>query len=172
MIARRNWFDRKFDLGLTPENLPEIIERLRGTPARIEERVRDLPTEILTHREGSEWSIQENIGHFLDLEPLWYARMENLASGAQELAPADLQNRKTHEANHNDRDLNDILKEFRIARVNIVRKLEGMEEADLRRSALHPRLNKPMNAVDLAFFVAEHDDHHLAAITRIIRKAR
>jgi len=26
-----------------------------------------------------------------------------------------------------------------------------------------------MKVVDLAFFVAEHDDHHLAAITELIR---
>ena len=28
-----------------------------------------------------------------------------------------------------------------------------------------PRLGTPMRLVDLAFFVAEHDDHHLAQIT-------
>jgi mannitol/fructose-specific phosphotransferase system IIA component (Ntr-type) len=27
-----------------------------------------------------------------------------------------------------------------------------------------------MRVVDLAFFVAEHDDHHLAAISELIRK--
>jgi hypothetical protein len=40
MPAHRRWFDRKFELGLPPEAIPEIIERLRGTPARLEERFR------------------------------------------------------------------------------------------------------------------------------------
>jgi len=35
----------------------------------------------------------------------------------------------------------------------------------VERSAFHPRLKKPMRIIDLAFFVAEHDDYHLAKIT-------
>ena len=31
----------------------------------------------------------------------------------------------------------------------------------------HPRLGTPMRLIDLAFFVAEHDDHHLAQITHL-----
>jgi hypothetical protein len=37
------------------------------------------------------------------------------------------------------------------------------------RTALHPRLKRPMRLVDLCFFVAEHDDHHLATVTRLAR---
>ena len=41
--------------------------------------------------------------------------------------------------------------------------------AEQERTALHPRLGLPMRAVDHAFFVAEHDDHHLARITELLR---
>jgi hypothetical protein len=37
----------------------------------------------------------------------------------------------------------------------------------LQLTAHHPRLEQPMTVVDLCFFVAEHDDHHLAAITSL-----
>jgi hypothetical protein len=40
-----------------------------------------------------------------------------------------------------------------------------LTDEDLDKSSLHPRLMKPMKIIDLAFFVAEHDDHHLAQIT-------
>ena len=43
--------------------------------------------------------------------------------------------------------------------------LQNINESDLEKSALHPRLGTPMRLIDLAFFVAEHDDHHLAQIT-------
>lgn len=36
-------FERSFELGLPVESAPELLERLRDTPARLEERVRDLP---------------------------------------------------------------------------------------------------------------------------------
>ena len=37
-------------------------------------------------------------------------------------------------------------------------------------TARHPRLKKEMRVLDLAFFIAEHDDHHLARISELIRR--
>ena len=37
-------------------------------------------------------------------------------------------------------------------------------------SAHHPRLNKPMRVIDLAVFVADHDDYHLAQIDELKRE--
>jgi hypothetical protein len=51
----------------------------------------------------------------------------------------------------------------------LVTQLEGADQADWVRSALHPRLKTPMRLLDLAFFVAEHDDHHLATISELLR---
>ena len=56
---------------------------------------------------------------------------------------------------------------FRAARLRIVQRLERMSPAELSRVALHPRLQQPMSVVDLGFFVAEHDDHHLNTITTL-----
>ena len=161
------WFDRKFELGLPASAFPPILERLRATPGLLEDGVAGLARGVLTRRNGDAWSIQENVGHLLDLESLWEQRLEDYAAGATMLHPADLENRKTHEANHNARDIQDLLRDFRTARMRIVRRLEGMSDADLGRVALHPRLQQPMSVVDLAFFVAEHDDHHLATIAAL-----
>jgi uncharacterized damage-inducible protein DinB len=171
MPVCRRWFDRRFELGLPPEAIPEIIERLRGTPARLEERLREVPPQVLTERYEGKWSIQENAGHLLDIEPLWDGRLDDLLAGAQELRSWDLTNRKTDEANHNSRPYEEILTAFRKARHRIVRRLEELEDAQLSATALHPRLRKPMTAADLFFFVAEHDDHHLARITNILKLA-
>lgn len=82
-------------------------------------------------------------------------------NGAVELHAADLENRRTHEAAHNDRPISDILADFSAARHGIVQRLARMSQSELARTALHPRLRQPMSVVDLCFFVAEHDDHHL-----------
>jgi uncharacterized damage-inducible protein DinB len=169
MTARRRWFDRQFELGIPVEAFPDILERLRGTPARVEERVRGLDSTALTQRVGDTWSIQENVGHLWVTEALWEVRIDELASGASELHPADLQNRRTDAAGFNDRRLKDVLADFRASRAAIIAKLENFTEAQLATRALHPRLQKPMSAVDLSFFMAEHDDHHLARITEILR---
>ena len=169
MAQRVQWFDREFSFDLPVWMYPNIVERLRGTPARLEDRGRSLPQEILIRRDGDKWSIQENAGHLLDLEPLWMSRLDDFVVGLEILRPADLQNRKTHEANHNAKSIESILTSFRSARSEFVRRLDTLGEAVIVRTALHPRLKTPMRVLDHIFFVAEHDDHHLARITELIR---
>jgi uncharacterized damage-inducible protein DinB len=166
-MSTRRWFDRKFELGLGADTAPELLERLRQTPERLTEAVRGLPPAVLTLRPEGKWSIQENAGHLFDLESLWDQRLDDYDAGAPELHPADLENRKTHEAAHNDRPISDILAGFGAARRRIVERLASMTPTELARTALHPRLRQPMSVVDLCFFVAEHDDHHLRTIDEL-----
>ena len=168
MAERIQWFSRKFAFDVEPWAYPNIVERVRGTPARIEERLRGVDRATLTRRVDDRWSIQENAGHLLDLESLWALRLDDFERGAERLSPADLQNRKTHDAGHNAASLADILKQFRVAREANVRRLEAYDEKFIARTALHPRLEQPMRVIDLMFFVAEHDDHHLATISQLL----
>ncbi len=163
------WFERRFEFDLPNTLFPNVVERVRGTPARIEERVRGVATATLTRRLGETWSIQENVGHLLDLEPLWLTRGRELAAGAAVLTAADLDNRKTHQANHNAFPLASLLEAFRRERGRFVSLLDNADAALLERTALHPRLRTPMRLIDLALFVAEHDDHHLARIGELLR---
>ena len=165
--TQRRWFSRTFELGLPPEAAPEIFDRLRTAPDRLETAVAGLSPEILTQRRDDKWSIQENAGHLFDLESLWDQRLIDYARGATTLHPADLENRKTHEANHNSRPISEILAAFRSARLAIMEKLAHLTPAELSRTALHPRLEQPMTVVDLCYFVAEHDEHHLATIKEL-----
>ena len=167
MPPPRLWFDRKFDLGLGPDEAPELLKRLRQTPRRLADALQGLSPESLTQKRDGKWSIQENAGHLLDLESLWDQRLDNYEAGATALIPTDLENRKTHQAAHNDCPLSAILAEFTAVRGRLVERIARMTPAELARTALHPRLRQPMSVVDLCFFVAEHDDHHLRTITEL-----
>ena len=169
-MARIKWIDRKFDFNFPTELYPELIERLRGTPARIEGRIKNLPSVIVVRQDGSSWSIQENIGHLLDLEEFFAWRLDDYDAGLQALRAADMTNRKTHEALHNRRPIENILKEFRSARAANVRRIEEYDFSYFSRSAMHPRLNKSMRVADMIYFQAEHDDFHLARISELIRR--
>jgi uncharacterized damage-inducible protein DinB len=170
MINRGVWFERQFTLGLPHWMFPNVVERLRGTPARVEELLRGVSPDILTRRDGGRWSVQEHVGHLLDLGSLDAARVGDFTEGRETLTGADLKNTKTHEAGHNARDFDELLGEFRADRAELVRRLEEFGEETLARTALHPRLGQPMSVTDWAYFVAEHDDHHLAAMTELLRK--
>jgi hypothetical protein len=164
-----DWFQRKFEFSFPVDLYPNLCVRLRGTPARLEEIVRAHPRERLVQKPAEKWSAQEHAGHLLDLEPLWMARVEDYIAGTVELTAADLSNRKTHEAGHNTRGAEEILAEFRKARLRLVDRVAGLDGALFARSIPHPRLKKPFRLVDHLSFVAEHDDHHLARIWELLQ---
>jgi hypothetical protein len=161
------WFERKFTFDFEADMFLPILDRVRGVPARLEEAVVGVPADVLTRRDGEAWSIQEHVGHLLDLEPLGDGRLDDFESGAPILRPADVENRKTHEADHNAADIRELLAGFRNAREAIVARFDAYEHDFIVKSARHPRLDQPMRVIDLAYFMAEHDDHHLARITQL-----
>jgi uncharacterized damage-inducible protein DinB len=165
------WFERKFEFTFPVELLPNLLTRLRGTPARLEETLRGRPHESLVRSSLNKWSAQEHAGHLLDLEALWLARLGDYVAGRDKLTAADLTNRKTHEANHNERPLESILAEFRSARQKLVHCAEELDELLFTRTISHPRLKTPMRLVDHLHFAAEHDDHHLARMWELLKAA-
>ncbi|MEM7336630.1 MAG: DinB family protein [Chloroflexota bacterium] len=164
-----DWVEREFKFDLPAGMFSSTVERARGGPAHAEDIVRDLPTEVLITQHDDEWSIQENIGHLLDLEALWMKRLDELMAGAAQLTSWDGTNQATFEAEHNTNSITDILSSFRRARFTLVKKLDWLDAPIVERSALHPRLQIPIRTIDLVYFIAEHDDYHFAEITRLKR---
>jgi uncharacterized damage-inducible protein DinB len=162
------WFERKFDFTFPVEQYPNVCVRLWGAPARLEDLLCKVTPDVLVGEPQMKWSAQEHAGHMLDLEPLWMARVDDFLSDRDTLAIADLSNRKTHEANHNAQELATILAGFRTARLRLVERLKTFQPDVFARTSLHPRLKQPMRLVDHLYFVAEHDDHHLAKISELI----
>ena len=168
MTTVPRWFDRKFEFIFPVEQFPNLCARLRGTPARLEEIVRASSRELLVCKANGKWSAQEHTGHLLDLEPLWMQRVEDFVSGQNELTAADLSNRQTDEARHNERPIDEILAGFRKEREKLLDHAQTIELSSASRAILHPRLRQPMRLVDHLFFAAEHDDHHLARMWELL----
>lgn len=166
------WFERTFEFSLPLELLPNLCARLRGTPARLEEALRGCANHTLTAKAHDKWSAQEHAGHLLDLEPLWLARVDDYVAGRDQLTAADLTNRRTDGANHNTRPLEEILSKFRAARDSLLKRAGEVDASLFARTLPHPRLKTPMRLVDHLYFVAEHDDHHLARIWELVNPVR
>jgi len=166
---RLRWIDRKFEFDYPVELYPEIIERIRGASARLDEYLNSAPAEILTRRDDGRWSIQENAGHLFDLDALTLERIEQYVAGVPVLHAADITNKKTSEANYNSVSAATIARSFRGRRVEVVNRLESLDAEMFARSAIHPRLNIPLRLVDFVFFEAEHDDYHLTRINELLK---
>jgi hypothetical protein len=170
MQTKWPWFERTFDFSFPPEKLPDLVERLRGTPGRARSLVAGLSHDQLVwrEREGT-WSIQENIGHLWDLQPLWIGRVHDILSGKDTMRAADLKNQATFDAHHNDRGMDEILTGFASKRNEFVDLVESVKHEQYGLSALHPRLRVPLRIVDLCLFESDHDDYHLARVTYLKR---
>jgi len=162
------WVDRKFDFTLSSEMFPMVVERLRGAPARLEEKVASLSHEVLTRRDGETWTIAETIGHFTLVEHLWSGRLDDFLAGEKVLRAPDRSKLHMQEADFNDEPVDGMLRIFRADREHLVERMYNLTGEQAVITAHHPRLDKPMRVIDSAFFAAEHDDHHLARITDLI----
>ncbi|UKJ08877.1 DinB family protein [Solitalea lacus] len=163
------WFDRKFDFNYEENIFPSIVERLLGTTLRLEDKLSKIPLAKQTIKLDNEWSILEHIGHLSDLEPLWQIRLQEILAGKEFMTAADLQNTKTEQAPHNNKSYTELIGEFAQLREQTLKMIEPLDENEIYKSSLHPRLKTPMRVMDLFLFVAEHDDHHLAKITELNR---
>jgi hypothetical protein len=170
MSERILWLDRGFDFTLPTAMVPNVLERLRGTPARLENRVRGLPEHVLVARDADRWSIQENVGHLVQVEALWSARLDDYAEGRDVLEAARFERRRVDGSRFNEAPLQSILADFRLARGKLVARIEGVDPGLHERRALHPRLQQRIRILDLMVFAAEHDDHHLARIGDVLRR--
>ena len=163
-MKQTKWFDRQFPIIRDNGLLPTIVERLEGTGKRLFSKIERIDFTQVRVIDGP-WSIKKEIGHLLDLEPLWLERANQILNDVPSLVAADLTNKKTNESNHDDRNAIDLVTEFSKSRQRLVDLLRNIKDEDLDKASVHPRLGTPMKVVDLAYFVAEHDDHHLAKIT-------
>jgi uncharacterized damage-inducible protein DinB len=147
-----------------------MVERLRGTPARLEEMIRAIPAGLLTRKQSQGWSIQKLVGHLISVEALFDKRLSEFIARADALTPADMTNRRTTDANYNARDIGELLVEFRQVRMASVARYESVGDEIIVHAAHHPRLDRPMRLIDIVYFLAEHDDHHLAEIVHLWRQ--
>jgi len=104
-MNRQKWFDKKFRFELSQDDYESILSKLNEIPEKIFNLVSSLPAAILTKKVDDGWSIQENVGHLIDLEELHTGRIDDFIAGKETLRSADLNNKKTDEANHNKKKL-------------------------------------------------------------------
>lgn len=169
MMDNPKWFEREFDLHFGPDRYVSIYERLKGAPEKLGRLLDDLPEEVLLLKPGGKWSIKEHTGHLSVLEPLWRIRFQDIREGRPVLTVADLNNTATSEAGFNSYPVAALVEQFAAERNATLSLLNGIDVMDEDHTSLHPRLRQPMRIIDLAYFVAEHDEHHMAAILDMSR---
>ena len=164
-MKKVEWFERQFTFGMPTGLLPFHLERLEGTISRIEKKVTGIANDILSNKLDGKWSIKENIAHLAEVDEIALKRIDEMLNGISPMTPAVIQPGK----DYNAQPIADVVEFFKTNRKKNLDKYRTLRDADLTKSSLHPRLKVMMNPVDLAWFDAEHDDHHLVRVNEILK---
>ena len=163
-MKRLEWFERKFTFGLPAGMLPFYLERLQGTITRIESKVKGVSEEVLSHKLDGKWSVKQNIGHLAEVDEIANKRIGEMINGISPMSPAVFEPR----GDYNQQSVEEVIGYFRKTRYANVKQYGELSMDELERSSLHPRLKVMMTPIDLAWFDAEHDDHHLVRMEEIL----
>ena len=167
-MQRTKWIERKFNFDFPVGMFPVILERLRGTTARLKDMTALISEEYAEKKPEDKWSIKEHIGHLVDLENLHEGRIDDFLDRKSTLRAWDTTNAMTNNANHNSATIRDLIKKFSQKRKIFITRLEGLDDSTHEAKSIHPRLQVLMRPVDMAYFTAEHDDHHLTSIRELM----
>ncbi len=159
------WFERNLKFGLPAVMLPYYLERLGGTYVRMREKINGIPDSTLSNRLDNKWSVKQNIGHLAEVDQIASKRIDEMVAGKDVLSPAVFEPQ-----DYNPWPVEKVLDFFLKNRSENIRKYRSLSEGDLKKSSLHPRLKLQMTPVDLAWFDAEHDDHHMVRMHEIIER--
>ena len=168
MTPQTPWVLRKFHFDFELTQFPVIFSRLEGSIFRIGGLLANAD-EKRTGTTGRGWTVKQHLGHLTDLEELWWKRLDDFAKGKAELTAADMGNEKTEKADHNAMPLQELVRQFTLERQRLLETIFAFDGDYLSKTALHPRLKVPMRLIDSLYFAAEHDDHHIAALTTLLR---
>lgn len=164
------WFDRVFDFNLAYKDSDSICQRLTAAPDKIIRAVAGVDNDLLEEKKEGKWSVKEHVGHLSVLEPLWRERLLDIQQGRPQLTPADLQNTATDDAGFNNYTVEELTAGFAAERNRTIALLSQIDAKSVIDKSFHPRLKKEMGITDHLYFIAEHDDHHIAYIQEFLNR--
>ena len=163
-MQKISWLERQHTFGLPVGMLPFYLERMDGTYARLQAKVKGVYESILSNKLDGKWSVKQNIGHLAEVDEISLICIEEMLNGLSPMTSAVFENKQDFNAQSIETVLNYFLK----SRQESLNRFKRLTDVELTKSSVHPRFKVLMTPVDLAWFHAEHDDHHLVRINEIL----
>ena len=146
----------------------ELIEQIRGLPARLRERVSGLTdAQLTTHFQAREWTVAQNVHHLADSHMNSFIRMRLILTEEQPMLKPYDQDLWAELADSGTTALEESLCILDGLHARWVRLFESLDEADWRRAGLHPE-NGEVTIADTLRIYAAHGQGHIDQIGRAL----
>jgi len=158
-----------------PENAmtahAEIIERVRGLPARIAVEIDGLSEAELSWRaaEGG-WSIREVCGHLRDVGEWWVHRLHMMVTQTDPVLPSFDQEASVRGGRYQEAEVAAVLGEMTRLRLEVVGILSGLAPDGWERTGRHETRGR-ITIRQAMEFVIQHDEGHLDQVRELKEKA-
>jgi DinB superfamily len=146
----------------------ELVRSVAETPDAIRQLVgRVAPADLSRRPADQVWSVLEHVCHLRDIEQEGYAaRIEKILSHDQPFLP-DLDGDKlAAERDYNHQPFDQALLSFVAARESNVRRLRGLSDEQMSRSALFENVGV-IKLAQLVQMMCEHDREHLRQLEEL-----
>lgn len=149
-------------IGLLPDD-GLVLKHLADNCRTTEDFILSLPAEKLSYRyaEGK-WTIKEILVHIIDDERIYSYRALRFARNDQTELPGFEQDDYAIYSRANERDINNILQEFRTVRAATISLFESLDSTALLRAGVANE--KIMSVRAAAYHIAGHEMRHLKII--------
>ncbi len=105
------------------------------------------------------WTVKEVIGHLIDTERVMAYRAMCIARGEKQPLPGFNQDEYVKAGDFNNRELSDLVYEFRLLRESNMLLAKGLSSEALSKRGIAN--NKEVTVLALFFIIAGHEKHHM-----------
>lgn len=136
------------------------ISKLAAFPTRLHAFVAPLTTTQLRFRpQDKEWSILENIGHLIDIDRLYVARVDMIITSERPHFAAFHPDDEVRAGNYHAQSLTELLTRYTALRHATVVRLRTVTNDELTRVGVHTRFGE-ISIARLIEILANHDEVH------------
>ncbi len=149
----------------------DLVEPLRLLPGALENELRGISDQALTHRSSlDEWCIKEIVGHLRDSAEIYHKRLYMMSTQTDPVLQPQDQDALAREHNYMDRDVNEMLRELAQQRGRTVQLLTTLVNWNWARTGQH--LERGRTSIrQMVEYMVQHDAGHLREIARLRRAA-
>ena len=149
-------------IGLLPDD-GRVLDHLQANLEKTAAFMRTFPAEKLTYRIApGEWTIKEILVHIIDDERIYSYRALRFARNDKSELPGFEQDEYVPYSRANERDMDEILVEFRAVRAGTIALFNSLDDQALSRAGIGS--GNVMSVRAAAYHIAGHELHHVQSI--------